>query len=291
MPTIVIQIPCHNEEQTLGATLAELPRRLPGVECILWLVVDDGSTDATAEVASRAGVDRIVRLAARSGAARAFEAGIAASLEMGADIVVQTDGDNQYRAEGIAALIRPILAGEASFVIGIRPIDRIRGFSPLKKFLLRLGSKVVSLAAGVDVADAVSGFRAMDRATAERLRVHGHYTYTAETIIQAGRQGIAVASVPIERNEDLRPSRLVRNIPTYVARQAWIILRTMLRYTPYRIPLLAAAGSFVAGAVLEAFGWPETGLPAGFFGLGAILAGLTVLLDLRSARRAARRAV
>src|SRR6185369_8486669 len=209
MTKLIIQIPCYNEEATLALTLAPLPRQLPGIDCIEWLVIDDGSRDSTIEVARQCGVDHIIRLPHNQGLARAFIAGLEASLEAGADIIVNTDADNQYSADDLPKLVEPILSGKAEIVIGARPIDQIEHFSPLKKMLQRLGSSVVRLASNTDVIDAPSGFRAMTRDAAMRMNVFNNYTYTLETIIQAGQSGLRIASVPIRTNGYLRPSRLV----------------------------------------------------------------------------------
>jgi glycosyltransferase involved in cell wall biosynthesis len=245
---VVIQIHCYNEEQTLGVTLQELPRELPGVDVVEWLIVDDGSTDRTVEVARAGGVDHIVRLPRHGGLACAFRAGLEASLRRGADIIVFTDADNQYCAADISALIAPILGGRAEFVIGARPILATEHFSPLKKFLQRLGSWVVRAASQTTVPDAASGFRAMRREVAMRLHVFNEYTHTLETIIQAGQQGMAIVAVPIRTNPDLRPSRLVKSIASYVGRQALTIVRIFITYRPF--PSFAVPGAVVFGAGL-----------------------------------------
>ncbi|MGD1864226.1 MAG: glycosyltransferase family 2 protein, partial [Phormidesmis sp.] len=206
---LIIQIPCYNEENTLGVTLSELPRQVPGIACVEWLIVDDGSRDRTSEVAKEWGVDHIVRFSQNRGLAKGFMAGLEASLMAGADIIVNTDADNQYCAADIPKLVEPILAGHAQIVIGARPIQEIEHFSPAKKLLQRLGSWAVRVASRTTVADAPSGFRAISREAALELNVFNEYTYTLETIIQAGRKGMAVVSVPIRTNGYLRPSRLV----------------------------------------------------------------------------------
>ncbi|HUE47029.1 MAG TPA: glycosyltransferase family 2 protein, partial [Aestuariivirgaceae bacterium] len=195
---LIIQIPCLNEAETLPLALAELPRRVEGFDSVEWLVIDDGSSDGTADVARAHGVDHVVRLPVNRGLARAFMAGLEASLEAGADVIVNTDADNQYRASCIPALVEPILAGRAQMVVGARPIADIPTFSPLKKLLQRLGSWTVRVASGTTIPDAPSGFRAYHREAALQLYVHNAYTYTLETIIQAGRKGIALESVPVE---------------------------------------------------------------------------------------------
>src|SRR6187549_2418583 len=197
---LIIQIPCYNEESTLGVALAALPRTLPGVTSIEWLIIDDGSADKTVEVARASGVDHVVSLGAHRGLARAFMAGIEASLKAGADVIVNTDADNQYAADSIGELVAPILEGKAQIVVGARPISEIREFSRIKKILQRIGSGVVRIASGTSIPDAPSGFRAIHAEAAMRLNVFGDYTYTLETIIQAGRKAIPITSVPVRVN-------------------------------------------------------------------------------------------
>ncbi|MBK7902883.1 MAG: glycosyltransferase family 2 protein [Proteobacteria bacterium] len=255
MKKLVVQIPCYNEEDTLAATLSALPRHVAGFDCVEWLVVDDGSTDRTAEIARSFGVDHIVRLEQNQGLARAFMAGLEASLKAGADVVVNTDADNQYDAKCITALVAPILRGEASMVIGARPIGDIEDFSLVKKWLQRLGSAVVRLASGTNVPDAPSGFRAIHREAALKLCVFSSYTYTLETIIQAGRKNIALASIPVAVNRVERPSRLVKSVPSYLKRSTLTILRIFILYKPLRffvalgtlflVPGVALGGRFV----------------------------------------------
>ena len=232
---VIIQIPCLNEAGTLPETLTDLPRELPGVDVVEWLLIDDGSTDDTALIARQLGVDHLVRMNGNQGLARAFTAGLLAAVELGADVVVNTDADNQYRSEDIGALLAPILAGEADMVIGSRPIDAIRHFSLLKRFLQRLGSRVVRTASGTAVRDAPSGFRAFTADAALRLNVFSGYTYTLETIIQAGSANLRIADVPIRVNAPTRPSRLIRSLPSYVWRSVGDILRTYVIYHPAQI--------------------------------------------------------
>lgn len=248
---VIIQIPCYNEEDTLPATLAELPRQLPGASRVEWLVVDDGSTDRTAEIARANGVDHVVRLPRNRGLAAAFAAGIEASLARGAGIIVNTDGDNQYCAADIGKLIEPILSGQAEIVIGARPIETIEHFSGVKKALEKLGSLVVRTASGLDVADAPSGFRAMSREAALRLEVFSRYTYTLETIIEAGQKGIPVVSVPIRVNAKLRPSRLMKSLGGYVARSAQTIIRIFALYRPFRFFAVLGAVPFALGVLFS----------------------------------------
>jgi glycosyltransferase involved in cell wall biosynthesis len=249
-PTLIIQIPCFNEASTLGVTLASLPRTVPGFARVEWMIVDDGSTDDTVAVAEAAGVDHIVRLGHNQGLARAFAAGIEAALRAGAEVIVNTDADNQYRAEDIPKLTAPILAGEADLVIGARPIIDTPHFSRTKKALQLVGSMVVRMASRTQVVDAPSGFRALSRAAAERLHVHGEYTYTLETIIAAGQSRMAVASVPIRTNPDLRPSRLIKSVPGYVLRSGITILRSFATYKPLRFFLCIGLLLFGAGFAL-----------------------------------------
>ncbi|MBF0336096.1 MAG: glycosyltransferase family 2 protein [Alphaproteobacteria bacterium] len=250
MIKVLIQIPCFNEEHSLPVALAALPRSLPGVDIVEWLVVDDGSTDRTAEVARAHGVDHIVQLPHNQGLARAFMAGLEACLERGADIIVNTDADNQYRAEDIPALLAPILEGSAQMVVGARPIEAIEHFSGIKKRLQRLGSWAVRLASNTNVPDAPSGFRAISREAAMRINVFGDYTYTLETIIQAGRKGIPVTWVPVRTNPDLRPSRLVKSIRNYVLRSMATILLIFMTYRPVQFFALAGALPFSGGLLL-----------------------------------------
>lgn len=244
--TLVIQIPCHNEAETLARVLADLPTAVAGVSRIIPLVIDDGSTDGTADVARACGV-RTLRLPVNGGLARAFVAGLDHAVSLGADIVVNTDGDGQYRGADIPALVAPILSGRAELVIGTRPIESVREFSPAKKLLQRLGSWVTRRASGTTVEDAASGFRAMSRTAAMRLHVFSRYTYTVETIIQAGQKGIAIATVPIEVNAASRPSRLARSTVQYVWRQMVTIIRIFITYRPFVFFAASGAVLFAAG--------------------------------------------
>lgn len=247
MTKLIIQIPCFNEERTLGITLAALPRQIPGIDEIEWLIINDGSRDRTVEVAKASGVDHIVSFRHNRGLAKAFMAGLEACLNAGADIIVNTDADNQYCADDIPKLVQPILEGRAEIVIGARPIADILHFSPTKKLLQRFGSWVMRLVSGTKVADAPSGFRAFSREAAMRTNVFGEYTYTLETIIQAGQKGIAVMSVPIRTNRDLRPSRLVKSIPNYIQRSFLTIVRISLTYRPLRSFAILGSVPFVVG--------------------------------------------
>ena len=247
---LIIQIPCYNEAATLGVTLRELPRRVPGFDRVEWLVIDDGSRDDTVRVAREGGVDHLVQLPVNRGLARAFMAGLEACLRAGADVIVNTDADNQYHAGDIPALVAPVAEGRADMVVGARPIEQIAHFSPLKKLLQRLGSRVVRAASNTNVPDAPSGFRAFSRAAALQLNVFNSYTYTLETLIQAGNKGMTVVSVPVRVNADLRPSRLVRSIPQYLFRSALTIGRIFLTYRPLRVFLTVSAALFIPGVLI-----------------------------------------
>lgn len=247
---VVIQIPCFNEEESLPVALRELPLAIPGVDSVEWLVIDDGSKDRTVEVARAHGVHHIVELRRNQGLARAFMAGLDAAVRAGADIVVNTDADNQYCAADIPKLIEPILAARAEIVIGTRPIEATQHFSRAKKLLQRFGSWVVRVASDSLVQDAPSGFRAISRNAALRLRVFNSYTYTIETIIQAAQSGLPLESVPIRTNPDLRPSRLVKSVHTYVFRSLVIIGRVFMVYRPWRFFFLTGLVPFSLGTVL-----------------------------------------
>ena len=231
--TLVIQIPCHNEEEILPRVLADLPTQVAGIERIITLVIDDGSTDRTVEIARAHGAE-VVRLPVQRGLARAFLTGLDRAVQLGADVVVNTDGDHQYRGADIAALVAPVLDGRADLVVGARPVDTIASFSPLKKLLQRMGSAATRVVSGTMVEDAPSGFRAMSREAAMRLHVFNRYTYTVETIIQAGRKGMRVLSVPVGVNVATRPSRLVKGSGSYVARQLNVMVRVFVTYKPFR---------------------------------------------------------
>jgi glycosyltransferase involved in cell wall biosynthesis len=231
---LIIQIPCYNEENTLPQVLADLPLALPGVTVIETLVINDGSSDRTVETARRLGVNHIVQHRYNRGLAAAFQTGLEASLRHGADIIVNTDGDHQYPGSQIQALITPILQGQADMVIGNRQTHLITHFSPLKRVLQQWGSRAVRMASGTTVPDATSGFRAYTREAALRMLVLTRYTYTLETIIQAGKKGLRVASIPIQINEPRRESRLVKSNWSYVKRSAATIVRLYALYEPFR---------------------------------------------------------
>jgi glycosyltransferase involved in cell wall biosynthesis len=234
MPKLIIQIPCYNEADTLAITLSELPRNVPGFDCVEWLVVDDGSTDDTIRIALTNGVHHVVRHNRNLGLASAFMTGLDASIKLGADVIVNTDADNQYSAADIPKLTEFVLANDADMVVGARPIDHIVHFSLIKKLLQKLGSWVVRFTSRTEIADAPSGFRAISRSAAQRLFLFTDYTYTLETIIQAGQKGMLVKSVPICVNAELRPSRLVKNVASYVGRSIVTIVRIFALYRPAR---------------------------------------------------------
>lgn len=246
---LIIQIPCFNEEATLAGTLADLPREVPGFDSVEWLIIDDGSTDRTVEVARQCGVDHIVSLSHNQGLAAAFTEGLEASLRAGADVIVNTDGDNQYKASGIPDLTRPIIERKAQIVVGARPISTVRHFSALKRALQHLGSWVVRRVSRTDILDAPSGFRAIDRDAAMQLYVFNRYTYTLETIIQAGRLGIPMVSVPVEVNDPTRESRLFRSISQYIMRSVQTILRIAMLYSPMRTFSILAAILMLPGVL------------------------------------------
>ncbi|RZA27633.1 MAG: glycosyltransferase family 2 protein [Lysobacteraceae bacterium] len=249
---LIIQMPCLNESGTLAIAVNALPRTVPGFSEVEWLVIDDGSTDNTAELARQLGVDHVVRHTVNRGLATAFMTGLETCLSLGADVIVNTDADNQYEATDIPLLTAPIIAGEADMVIGGRPIGDTEHFSWIKKKLQHLGSWAVRMASKTSVADAPSGFRAISRETAMRLNVFNPYTYTLETIIQAGLSNLRVLSVPIRTNEDLRPSRLVKSISSYVRRSLVTILRVFITYRPlfffFWLGVLMAIPGLVLGA-------------------------------------------
>ena len=247
---LIIQIPCYNEAATLGIALAALPREVPGFDRVEWLIIDDGCTDNTVEVALANGVDHVVRHTRNQGLARGFMNGLQACLEHGADVIVNTDADNQYNADDIPQLTRPILDGKADIVIGARPIAAIEHFSPVKKLLQKLGSWVVRVASKTSIPDAPSGFRAMSRFAAQRLTVFSDYTYTLETIIQAGQKNMAITSVPIRVNGDLRPSRLVKSISSYIRRSIVTIIRVFVIYRPFRFFASIGITLFLLGFVI-----------------------------------------
>ncbi len=244
---LIVQIPCFNEEETLPATVADIPRRIDGIDVVEILIIDDGSSDKTTEVASQIGVDHIVENAHNLGLARSFARGLEECLKRGADIVVNTDGDNQYCGADIAKLVQPILKGEAELVVGDRNTQRVEHFSPIKKLLQNLGSRVVRNLSGVNVDDAVSGFRAISREAALRINIVSSFSYTTEMLIQAGKKQISVVAVPVKTNKKTRESRLFRNIPQFITQQLATMLRMYVMYRPLRF-------FFALGAVLTLIG-------------------------------------
>ena len=247
---LIIQIPCLNEEDQLPTTLADLPRHVQGFDEVEWLIIDDGSTDRTIEVAKEHGVNHIVRLTNNKGLATGFQAGLDACLKLGADVIVNTDADNQYKASDIPKLVAPILEGRADMVVGDRVVESIEHFSPLKKALQKLGSAVVRRASETDVPDTTSGFRAYNREAAIQVQVVSKYTYTLETIIQAGKMLIAIDHTPIGTNEKTRESRLFKSMGAYVRRNTVSIFRIYSMYEPLRVFMTAAAVVGLAAAII-----------------------------------------
>jgi len=247
---LIIQIPSYNEAQALPETLRALPRSLPGLQKIEFLVVDDGSTDDTARVARKAGAHHVVRLSRHVGLAGAFVVGLEAALAHEADIIVNTDADNQYHAEDIARLVEPILAGRAELVVGDRGVRTVRAFSPSKRFLQRLGSWVIAMASGAHTPDATSGFRAITREAALRTLVLSEYSYTLETLIQAGTRRIAIEYVPVRVNPTARPSRLMSGMGDFLANSTATILRAYTMYRPLRVFSIIGGLVFTAGVAL-----------------------------------------
>lgn len=244
---LIIQIPCYNEAETLEIALNALPKKIEGIDTIEYLIINDGSVDNTVDVARKWGVHHIVSFPQNKGLARGFMAGLDACLREGADIIVNTDADNQYCGDDIEKLIRPILDGKAEVVIGERPIDETEHFSPLKKKLQHLGSFVVRKASKTDIPDAPSGFRALSRDAAMHMNVINEYTYTLETIVQAGRNRMAITSVPVRTNPELRSSRLFHSMFSYVKRSMLTILRAFMMYKPLLCFTLVGAVPFLIG--------------------------------------------
>lgn len=247
---LIIQIPCYNEAETLTITLNDLPKHIPGVDEVEYLIINDGSTDNTVDVAQEWGIHHIVSFRCNKGLAKGFMAGLDACLRNGADIIVNTDADNQYCGADIETLIRPILDGKADIVIGERPIDDTEHFSPLKKKLQHLGSWVVRKASCTDIPDAPSGFRAYTREAAMRINVVNDYTYTLETIVQAGRNRMAITSVPIRTNPELRSSRLFQSMWGYIKKSILTIFRALMWYKPLYCFSLVASIPTVIGLLI-----------------------------------------
>jgi glycosyltransferase involved in cell wall biosynthesis len=246
---LIVQVPCLNEEASLPETLRAIPRSIPGIDRVEVLIVDDGSTDRTGEVARAHGADHVVRFTRHKGLAAAFMAGLDASLRLGADIIVNTDADNQYPGHEIPRLIAPILAGEADMVVGDRGVAEVRHFSPTKRLLQRLGSWVVRKVSGTRVADATSGFRAFTRDAALRINIVSEFTYTLESIIQAGKKKLAIAHLPIE-TQQTRPSRLFGSTWEYLKRSGATIVRIYAMYEPFRVFVVLGSVLLTGGTVL-----------------------------------------
>lgn len=247
---LIIQIPCYNESETLEVALNALPKQLNGVDVIETLIIDDGSRDNTSQIARDFGVNHIVRFTKNKGLAKGFVAGLDECLRQGADIIVNTDADNQYNADDIQKLVDPIIEKRADIVIGERPIMNTEHFSLTKKFLQKVGSLVVRLVSGTKILDAPSGFRAIHRDAALKINIFNEYTYTIEMIIQAGKLDLAILSVPIRTNGDLRPSRLVKNIPTYIRNSVFTMVRAFNTYRPMNFFFKLGALPFIAGVIL-----------------------------------------
>ena len=246
---LVVQIPCFEEEETLPGVIAEIPRTIPGIDSVEILVIDDGSTDRTAEVARECGVDHVIRSRRNRGLARSFRTGMDAAVRLGADIVVNTDGDGQYPGADIPRLIQPILDHEADIVIGDRQTASVEGFSWTKKVMQRIGSAAVARLSDLDVPDAVSGFRAFSRKAALDMNIVSTFSYTIETLIQAGRKHYAVKAVPIQVNPVTRPSRLFRSIPQFVAKSGVTMLRIYAMYQPLRLYFYFGVGMMLLGSI------------------------------------------
>jgi glycosyltransferase involved in cell wall biosynthesis len=246
---LIVQIPCLNEESSLPETLAAIPRTIEGVDRVEVLVIDDGSTDATVAVARAHGVEHVVRFTRRKGLASAFMAGLDASLKLGADVIVNTDADNQYPGHEIPRLLAPILAGQADMVVGDRGVADVAHFSPTKRLLQRLGSWVVRKVSGTQIGDATSGFRALTREAALRINIVSEFTYTLESIIQAGKKKLAIAHLPIQARET-RPSRLFASTWEYLKRSAATILRIYAMYEPFRVFVVLGSVLLLAGTGL-----------------------------------------
>ena len=247
---LIIQIPCYNEAETLEIALNGLPKQIDGIDVIEYLIINDGSKDNTVEVAKNWGVHHIVNFKRNKGLAKGFMAGIDEALRQGADIIVNTDADDQYCGADIEKIVRPILDGKADIVIGARPIDETEHFSPLKKKLQHFGSWVVRKASNTDIPDAPSGFRAYSREAALQLNVVNEYTYTLEQIVQAGRNKIAIMSVPIRTNAELRPSRLFSSMFGYVKKSMLTIIRSYVMYKPLQFFMILGSVPVIAGILL-----------------------------------------
>ena len=249
MTKLIVQIPCFNEAETIAATIADIPREIAGVDAVEILIVDDGSNDDTIAVARAAGADHVIENRANKGLAASFQRGLEEALRLGADVIVNTDGDNQYCGGDIPALIAPIVEGRADMTVGDRRTQEIAHFSPLKKFLQKAGSRLVSRLANTDVADAVSGFRAFSRDAAMGVTVRSTFSYTTETLIQAGRKRLVIESVPVRTNAVTRPSRLFRSIPQFLSRTGRTMLRAYAMYEPLKIFMALGTILMALGAI------------------------------------------
>lgn len=251
---LFIQIPCLNEAEFLPATLKALPKKVEGFDEVKWLVIDDGSSDNTAEVALAHGVDYVVRFSHNQGLASAFQAGVDACLKLGADVIINTDADNQYDASAIPALVKPILEGHADVVVGDRDTDNVSEFSWLKRRLQRFGTGVVQRFSGVPVTDATSGFRAFDREAAMQINLVSKFTYTIESLIQVNEASLALANTPVKRNDSVRPSRLFGSTWKYISRNAWTMIRIYLQYRPLRL-FMPLGGFLFVLSILSFMPW------------------------------------
>ena len=294
---LIIQIPCYNEEKTLSETLKDLPESIQGINQIEVLVIDDGSTDLTAKKAEELGVNHLLKFTNHMGLASVFRAGLDTSLKLGADVIVNTDADNQYPGKEIPRLIQPILQGKADIVIGARQIETVKHFPWAKKRLQKLGSWVVRHISQTNVPDVTSGFRAYSREAALKLNIISDYTYTLETIIQAGKKHLKIASIPIEINPPLRPSRLIKNTSNYLKKSTATILRIYAMFNPMKMFMIIGASIFFIGTLIGVrflyfyFHSSASGhvqsliLTAVFLIIGFLIMMIGLLADLISANR------